>query len=134
VILACFVLPTVVPLLWGESVLTAFYTAALLRYCATLHATWMVNSVAHLWGNRPYDTNINPRESPLTAFWAFGEGWHNYHHTFPSDYKTSEYPWKLNATTMFIDFFTLIGWAYDRKTMSKETVAARRAKTDAKRA
>jgi len=123
-----------VPLLWGESAFVAFYTAGLLRYCVTLNATWMVNSVAHMWGFRPYDGNINPAESAITASGAFGEGWHNYHHTFPSDYKASEYPWKLNATTMFIDFFALIGWAYDRKTTSKESIAARRAKAGAKRA
>lgn len=134
VLLGCFIIPTIVPTYWGESAFIAFYTAGLLKYCVTLHATWMVNSVAHMWGFRPYDENISPRESAITSIGACGEGWHNYHHTFPTDYKTSELPWKLNFTTMFIDFFALFGWAYDRKTISKETIAARRAKTGAERA
>jgi stearoyl-CoA desaturase (delta-9 desaturase) len=49
-----------------------------------------------------------------------GEGWHNYHHVFPFDYKAAELPYVFNLTTMFIDAFALIGWAYDRKTASHE--------------
>jgi len=133
VLLFCFIIPTVVPILWGESAFVAFYTAGILRYCFTLNATWMVNSVAHMWGYRPYDENINPRESVWTSLWAVGEGWHNYHHTFPSDYKTSEYPWKINATTIFIDFFAFLGLAYDRKTISEQSIEARRKKTGEKK-
>ena len=51
------------------------------------------------------------------------EGWHNYHHTFPWDYKTAEPgDYGLNFTTAFIDFFAYIGWAYDLKQPSKELV------------
>jgi hypothetical protein len=59
----------------------------------------------------------------VVAFFAFGEGWHNYHHTFPWDYKTAELgDYGLNFTTAFIDFFAYIGWAYDLKQPSKELV------------
>lgn len=55
-----------------------------------------------------------------------GEGWHNYHHVFPWDYKAAELgDYKLNITTAFIDFFAKIGWAYDLKTVSVETVRKR---------
>jgi len=54
---------------------------------------------------------------------AFGEGWHNYHHTFPWDYKAGELgDYGMNWTTAFIDFFAYIGWAYDLKQPSKEFV------------
>lgn len=50
------------------------------------------------------------------ALFAFGEGWHNFHHVFPWDYKTSEFgDYKFNISTGFIDFFAKIGWARDRK-------------------
>jgi stearoyl-CoA desaturase (delta-9 desaturase) len=50
----------------------------------------------------------------MVSFWALGEGWHNYHHTFPWDYKTAEFgDYGMNLTTALIDFFALIGWAYD---------------------
>lgn len=58
-----------------------------------------------------------------------GEGFHNYHHTFPHDYATSEYGMKLNLTTAFIDFMASIGQAYDRRVISKEAIEARRKKT-----
>lgn len=65
---------------------------------------------------------------------AYGEGWHNYHHVFPWDYKTSEFgDYSLNFTTAFIDFFARIGWAYDLKTVSKEVIEKRVARTGSKR-
>lgn len=54
-----------------------------------------------------------------------GEGWHNYHHTFPWDYKAAEFGWKLNFSTMFIDFFAAIGWAWDLKTASPKMLEER---------
>ena len=57
---------------------------------------------------------------------AFGEGWHNYHHTFPWDYKTAELGfYKYNFTTAFIDFFAKIGWAYDLKSVPQKIVFQR---------
>lgn len=61
---------------------------------------------------------------------TLGEGWHNYHHTFPWDYKTSEIGlYGFNITTAFIDFFAKIGWAYDLKTVSIEMVRKRALRT-----
>ena len=55
-----------------------------------------------------------------------GEGWHNYHHVFPWDYKTAELGnYTLNFTTAFIDFFAWLGLAYDRKTVPKKMVCDR---------
>ncbi len=45
--------------------------------------TSLVNSAAHIFGNRPYDNQIEPRESLLAVYLSMGEGYHNYHHTFP---------------------------------------------------
>lgn len=62
----------------------------------------------------------------MLGFLCFGEGWHNYHHVFPWDYKTSELiHYHFNFTNAFIDFFALIGWAYDLKTVGKEMIKHR---------
>jgi stearoyl-CoA desaturase (delta-9 desaturase) len=123
VVMFCFLVPTAVPVfLWKENALVAFYTAALFRYCFCLHATWFINSAAHMFGYRPYDVAITPAESVWTTVTAFGEGGHNYHHTFPQDYRTSEMPAMFNFTKLFIDFFARIGWAYDMKTISEEAI------------
>lgn len=48
-----------------------------------------------------------------------GEGWHNYHHAFPWDYKAGELgSYGSSWTTMLIDFMAKIGWAYDLKAAS----------------
>ena len=67
-------LPMVVPwYMWGESLWVAYFVPSLLRYTLVLNATWLVNSAAHMWGNRPYDTGINPRENKFVTFSAIGE-------------------------------------------------------------
>lgn len=70
--------------------------------------------------------SINPAENSLVAAFAFGEGWHNYHHVFPWDYKTAEWGnYSMNLTTAFIDFFAKIGWAYDLKSVAPEIIEKR---------
>ncbi|XP_057682708.1 acyl-CoA desaturase [Corythoichthys intestinalis] len=130
VLLMCFFVPMFVPwYFWGESLWVAYFVPALLRYTLVLNATWLVNSAAHMWGNRPYDQSINPRENKFVTFSAIGEGFHNYHHTFPFDYATSEFGCKLNLTTCFIDFMCFLGLAKDRKRVSHEMVLARAQRT-----
>jgi len=125
--LFCFVMPTLVPwLCWGESPITAYFVPAMLRFILVLHATWLVNSAAHLIGNQPYDKFINPAENRGVALAALGEGWHNYHHVFPWDYKTAELGnYRLNFTTAFIDFCYKVGLAYDLKTVDPVTIQKR---------
>ncbi|XP_020011186.2 acyl-CoA desaturase 1-like [Castor canadensis] len=126
VLLMCFILPTLVPwYCWGETFLHSLYVATFLRYTVMLNVTWLVNSAAHLYGYRPYDKNISPRENIMVSIVSLGEGFHNYHHSFPYDYSASEYRWSLNVTTFFIDCMAAIGLAYDRKKVSKAAVLAR---------
>lgn len=52
-----------------------------------------------------------------------GEGWHNYHHAFPWDYRAEEFGGNMtNLTTILLDMFAKIGWAYDCKKPSAELV------------
>ncbi|CAH0390828.1 unnamed protein product [Bemisia tabaci] len=119
-IVFCFIIPSVVPwLAWGEPLWLAAGANIFVRYVLNLNFTWFVNSAAHIWGYKPFDARINPRENLGVSIVAMGEGWHNYHHTFPWDYKAAELGnYKVNITTMWLDFFAKIGWAYDMKTAS----------------
>jgi stearoyl-CoA desaturase (delta-9 desaturase) len=73
-----------------------------------------------------YFRNIGPSENKSVSIITFGEGWHNYHHVFPWDYKAAELGnYNLNFTTAFIDFFAKIGWAYDRKCVPVELIRKR---------
>lgn len=125
--LACFILPTITPMyFWNESFLNSFFVSTMFRWTFILNVTWLVNSAAHKWGDKPYDVNINPVQNPTVAAFAFGEGWHNYHHVFPWDYKTAELgSYRANYTTAFIDFFAKIGWAYELKSVSNKIIKTR---------
>jgi stearoyl-CoA desaturase (delta-9 desaturase) len=127
VLLMCFFVPMYVPYaLWSESMWNAFFVCSILRYIMVLHSTWLVNSAAHMWGDKPYDREINPAENTFVAYAALGEGHHNYHHTFPWDYSASEWGWKINMTSFFIDLWAKLGLAYDLKQVPKEIVAKRK--------
>ncbi|OWR40684.1 acyl-CoA desaturase HassNPVE [Danaus plexippus plexippus] len=124
--LACFILPTYIPTLWGETLWNAYFVCAIFRYVYVLNVTWLVNSAAHKWGDKPYDKNINPVETKPVSLVVLGEGFHNYHHTFPWDYKTAELGhYQLNFSKLFIDFMATIGWAYDLKTVSTDVIEKR---------
>ncbi|RZB39759.1 acyl-CoA Delta(11) desaturase, partial [Asbolus verrucosus] len=129
--LLCFVMPTMVPwYFWNEELYVAFCVAGMLRYLISLHFTWLVNSAAHLWGYKPYDRYIKPSENGLVSTLTFGEGWHNYHHVFPWDYKAAELDnYNGNLTTGFIDFMNKIGWAYELKTAPPEMILKRMQRT-----
>ena len=77
-----------------------------------------------------FSRDIYPRENKLVAVLALGEGWHNYHHTFPWDYRQSEFGGSLmfrqpNWSANLIEFFAKMGWAYDLKIATPELVKAR---------
>ncbi|PSN35396.1 Acyl-CoA Delta(11) desaturase, partial [Blattella germanica] len=123
----CFTFPVLIPsVLWGESWIYSLFGMAFMRYCYSLNFTWLVNSAAHIWGNKPYDKKIDPVENRLVALVSMGEGWHNYHHCFPWDYRAEElagfFGYSFNITTLVIDMFGLIGWAYDRKVPDSELI------------
>ncbi|XP_077286019.1 acyl-CoA Delta-9 desaturase-like [Arctopsyche grandis] len=129
--LLSFVIPTWLPCyLWNEDPWVSWYVAAVLRFTLSLNMTWLVNSAAHLWGNKPYDRFIGPTDNWKVALGAFGEGWHNYHHVFPWDYKAGEFGnYKTNITTAFIDFFSYIGWAHDLKCVPSHVIKKRALRT-----
>lgn len=126
----CAAMPTVVPwMCWGEGAFTAFCVAGTARYVFTLHMTWLVNSLAHYYGVRPYDSGINPAENMLVSLGAIGEGFHNFHHSFPYDYQSSEMGWSINITTMFIDLMYVCGQAYDLRTVSANAINSKKERT-----
>ena len=115
--LCCFILPTLSgKYMWNSSWIGYFYFGVL-RWIILLHATWCVNSVAHMWGSTPYNTRLSSRQNMLTSIVAVGEGWHNYHHMYPYDYRASEFNWnsEWNPTTMLLDGLSSVGLVWNRK-------------------
>jgi stearoyl-CoA desaturase (delta-9 desaturase) len=75
--------------IWGAVRGGAFLAASLiswgifLRTTVELHGTWLVNSAAHTWGSRRFQTNDDSTNNWWVALLTFGEGWHNNHHAQP---------------------------------------------------
>ncbi|XP_074039157.1 acyl-CoA Delta-9 desaturase [Leptinotarsa decemlineata] len=123
-------LPVLIPVhYWNENLWISFWINFTMRFTITLNIAFFVNSVAHMWGQKPYDKNISPVENLAVSLAALGEGWHNYHHVFPWDYKTGELGNAYNPSTTFIDFFAKLGWAYELKSVSKNMILRRAEKT-----
>lgn len=61
------------------------------------------------------------RENLFLSIITNGEGYHNYHHTFPYDYKASDRG-KFNVSTYVIDMFAKLGLAYDLQEVGTTSV------------
>merc|ERR1712167_84051 len=123
VLFFCFMFPALICSSWNDF-WNGLWFAGFFKYIFTLNCTWCVNSVAHILGNRPYDPQISPSESVLTAFLSMGEGWHNYHHTYPRDCATSEFGilGQYNPTKLFLDMCGAFGLATN---LNRENVNGR---------
>lgn len=74
--------------------------------------------------------SIHPGENLPIAIFALGEGFHNFHHVFPWDYRGTELNgYAFNFTNAFIEFFVKIGWASDLKTVSSDVIELRAKRT-----
>lgn len=98
-------------------------------YVANLHSTWFVNSAAHIFGDRPYNDKIQPRENWFVALFGYNEGFHNYHHQFPWDYAIAEFGIKYwDPAKWLINLAARYGFAYDLKKASPELIENTRKK------
>ena len=109
-------LPTLVGALFGRP-LGGLLWGGFLRIVVIHHTTFMVNSVAHLWGSRPYTDENSARDNGLLAFVTNGEGYHNFHHKFPSDFRNGMRWYQWDPTKWLIAALRVAGLAADlRKT------------------
>ncbi len=107
--------------------LTGFLWGGLVRICVVHHLTWSINSVCHLWGSRPYACDDMSRDNVIFGIFAFGEGWHNTHHAFPTSARHGLRWWQLDISYGLIRSLELVGLAWNVKvpTMEARKRAAR---------
>jgi len=85
--------------LWG------YVLATVLVY----HATFAINSLAHLWGTRRFDTNDESRNNWLLALVALGEGWHNNHHWCMTSARQGFRWWEIDVTFYILKLLERFG-------------------------
>lgn len=129
-----FIVPTLISYyIFGETFANSWYVSGVLRYVIALNLVWSINSFAHsdFLAARPFDRLfsyflrlkmenkwfcvflfrfIRPSDHKFLSIFTNGECWHNFHHTFPWDYKTSELgTYVFNLSTAVIHLFHKIG-------------------------
>lgn len=80
---------------------------------AVWHVTFSVNSLAHLFGSRPYDTDDTSRNNWWLALLTMGEGWHNNHHRFPGAARQGFRWWEFDMTYYILKFMAAVGLIWD---------------------
>jgi stearoyl-CoA desaturase (Delta-9 desaturase) len=80
------VLPVLLGFLFGDP-WGGFIVGGAVRLFFAYHATFSINSFAHILGKQPYSDKSTARDSFVTALISMGEGYHNFHHAFPADYR-----------------------------------------------
>ncbi|KAI0132363.1 delta-9 fatty acid desaturase [Xylariales sp. AK1849] len=109
------VFPTLVCGLGWNDWIGGFIYAGILRIFFVQQATFCVNSLAHWLGDQPFDDRNSPRDHVITALVTLGEGYHNFHHEFPSDYRNAIQWWQYDPTKWSIWLWKQLGLAYDLK-------------------
>ncbi len=73
------------------------------------HATSSINSLAHQWGSRDFDTPDQSRNNFCLALITLGEGWHNNHHFYPNSVRQGFRWWQIDVTFYMLWFLSKIG-------------------------
>ncbi|AET38592.1 stearoyl-CoA 9-desaturase Ecym_3080 [Eremothecium cymbalariae DBVPG len=94
----------------------------ILRVFMIQQATFCINSLAHYLGDQPFDDHRTPRDNWITALVTFGEGYHNFHHEFPTDYRNAIKWYQYDPTKLFIYCASLVGLAYNLKKFSQNAI------------
>jgi len=139
VLLMGLIFPTLVcGLLWNDWY-GGFIYGGILRIFFVQQATFCVNSLAHWLGDQPFDDRNSPRDHVITAFVTLGEGYHNFHHEFPSDYRNAIEWHQYDPTKWSIWVWKQLGLASNLKEfraneIEKGRVQQQQKKIDQKRA
>ncbi|MEV1329084.1 acyl-CoA desaturase [Micromonospora costi] len=115
-------------LTWSwQGALTALFWGGLVRIALLHHVTWAINSVCHVYGERPFAMRQGDRAAnfwPL-AILSFGESWHNLHHADPTCARHGVLRGQVDISARVIWFFEKIGAAYDVRWPKPERLAAK---------
>jgi len=118
------ILPTLIGAIYNgaEGALGGFLVGGITRLVAVQHSTFLINSLCHTMGSRPYDSKTSARDHWFMAIFTFGEGYHNYHHSFQHDYRNGVKPWQWDPTKWAIWTLEKLGLASDLRRVSEEKI------------
>jgi stearoyl-CoA desaturase (Delta-9 desaturase) len=115
--IAGVMVPVLIGALWGRPG-GAFLLTVCFRIAFVHHMTFCINSVCHKMGNKTYDLESSARDHWFVALFTFGEGYHNFHHRFPSDYRNGIRWYHWDPSKWMIGALNFMGLVSDTKTVS----------------
>ncbi len=125
-------LPVAAGWLHGEAA-AAFIFAVCARLFIVHHSTFCINSICHMFGKATYDIYSSAKDHWFIAFLTNGEGYHNFHHRFPGDYRNGVRWYQWDPSKWLIAFLSSLRLAYDLKTVSKFRILEARIKAERQR-
>jgi len=113
IVLSGLALPFVVGFLYDGwfGGLGCFLLAGVGRTFFVLNSTFCINSICHLWGSQPHGAADSSRDSWWISLVTFGEGYHNYHHRYQSDYRNGPQWYNFDPSKWLIYSLSLVGLA-----------------------
>ncbi len=115
-------------------IIAMMLVAGVARLVAVHHVTFLINSLAHIWGTRPYTDTNSARDNGILAFFTFGEGYHNYHHIFEYDYRNGIRWWHYDPTKWLIKSLSWVKLTKNLRTTPEERIEKARLQMQLKRA
>lgn len=131
-ILVGFGLPIYLGYLMG-SILGGIAIIALFRTVFVHHMTFFINSLCHMVGTQPYSDSNTAKDSPVMAIFTYGEGYHNFHHQFQTDFRNGIRFYDFDPTKWTISALSFLGLAWDLKTTPQEDIIKAKILMDGKR-
>ena len=122
---AGILLPLLTGILWSNW-LSALLISVFARLTFVHHGTFFINSVCHYFGKATYDPQISAKDHWLVAFITNGEGYHSFHHRFPSDYRNGHKWYHWDPSKWVIALMDRVGLTWDLKRVSKFQILAAR--------
>jgi stearoyl-CoA desaturase (delta-9 desaturase) len=105
--------------------LGAFVLAWWTRLLLSHHLTWFINSLCHCWGERTYSREHSSVDNYVLAVLTVGEGYHNFHHTFPNDYRNGVRWYHVDPTKWLVWCLSKLGLAGNLKRASPVRIKKR---------
>src|SRR3979411_1530720 len=102
---------------WSGLVVGFFWSTV-----AVYHATFCINSLAHVRGRKRYVTGDESRNNWPLAFFTMGEGWHNNHHAYQSSARQGFRWWEIDLTYYVLKALAFAGVVRALKTPPVEVL------------
>jgi len=105
----------------------------ILRAVFTQHCTFLINSLSHTLGRQPYSDTNSARDNIFMAFFSYGEGYHNFHHRFQTDYRNGSRWYHWDPTKWTIRLLWLLGAARRLRVVSSWEILRAKLQMDSQR-